>query len=198
MTNRLELIWKLDGFVDEQRYYCSETPIDPEILPVPKAILAGDLRTYVDTDIEVGKTYYVCVGSVKNGVEKISHVIAVNTDSFIVNLDFENGLIDKSGKIWVVNGAAQVSSEDAASGSKSLKLSGGNISCAYSPDFNFAGSDFIIKASVKLASFSGWGMLLAKRNSGANYAPVVIGVSESGNGAYCAISATGTSWPHKA
>lgn len=72
MTNRLELNWKVDGFVDEQRYYCSETPIDPENLPVPKAVLAGDVRAYVDTDIEVGKIYYVRVGSVKNGVEKLS------------------------------------------------------------------------------------------------------------------------------
>ena len=53
--------WDLDGFVDEQRYYCSETPIDPENLPLPKAVLAGDVRTYVDTAIEVGKTYYVAV-----------------------------------------------------------------------------------------------------------------------------------------
>ena len=37
MTNRLELNWELDGVVDEQRYYCSETPIDPLNLPVPKA-----------------------------------------------------------------------------------------------------------------------------------------------------------------
>lgn len=72
MTNRLELNWKLDGFVDEQRYYCSETPIDTENLPVPKTVLAGDIRTYVDTAIELGKTYHVCVGSVKNGVEKLS------------------------------------------------------------------------------------------------------------------------------
>ncbi len=79
MTNRLELNWKLDGFVDEQRYYCSETPIDPENLPAPKAILAGDERTYVDTDVEIGKTYYVRVGSVKNGVEKLSIVVSIST-----------------------------------------------------------------------------------------------------------------------
>ena len=72
MTNRLELTWKLDGFVDEQRYYCSETPIDPLNLPVPKAVLAGDVRSYIDADVEVGKTYYVRVGSVKNNVEKLS------------------------------------------------------------------------------------------------------------------------------
>lgn len=72
MTNRLELNWKLDGFVDEQRYYCSETPIDPENLPLPKAVLAGEARSHTDTNIEIGKTYYIRVGSVRNGVEKIS------------------------------------------------------------------------------------------------------------------------------
>lgn len=72
MTNRLELNWKLDGFVDEQRYYCSETPIDPLNLPAPKDVLAGDVRTYTDVDIDVGKTYYICIGAVKNGVEKLS------------------------------------------------------------------------------------------------------------------------------
>lgn len=82
MTNKLELNWKLDGFVDEQRYYCSETPIDTENLPVPKVVLAGDVRTYIDTAVEVGKTYYVAVGSVKNGVEKLSDEIAVLTESW--------------------------------------------------------------------------------------------------------------------
>ncbi len=74
MTNRLELNWKLDGFIDEQRYYCSETPIDPENLPLPKAVLAGDVRTYTDIDVEVGKTYYVAVSSVKNAIEKFSEI----------------------------------------------------------------------------------------------------------------------------
>lgn len=88
MTNRLELNWNLDGFVDEQRYYCSETPIDPENLPLPKAILASDARAYVDTDIEVGKTYFVRVGSVKNGVEKISDEFVVSTgDAYFNDVD---------------------------------------------------------------------------------------------------------------
>ena len=81
MTNRLEIKWKLDGFVDEQRYYCSETPIDLDNLPTPKAVLAGDVWTYVDTDIEVGKTYYVAVSSVKNNVEKFSEIIEIETNA---------------------------------------------------------------------------------------------------------------------
>lgn len=79
MTNRLELNWKLVGFVDEQRYYCSETPIDSENLPVPKAVLVGDVLTYVDTAVEAGKDYYVAISSVKNGVEKISEIVSVST-----------------------------------------------------------------------------------------------------------------------
>ena len=85
MTNRLELNWKLDGFVDEQRYYCSEIPIDPLNLPVPKAIFAGDVRTHADTAVEVGKTYYVAVGSVKNSVEKLSGVMRVSTGDAYFN-----------------------------------------------------------------------------------------------------------------
>ena len=79
MTNRLELNWKLDGFVDEQHYYCSETEIDPENLPIPKAVLGGDARTYIDTAIETGKTYYVAISSVKNNVEKLSDARSIFT-----------------------------------------------------------------------------------------------------------------------
>lgn len=89
MTNRLELNWKLDGFVDEQRYYCSETPIDPENLPVPKTVFAGDVRACVDTDIEIGKTYYVRVGSVKNNIEKISDESVVLTELWNPSSIFE-------------------------------------------------------------------------------------------------------------
>ncbi|MFH7808762.1 LamG-like jellyroll fold domain-containing protein [Acinetobacter sp. BSP-153] len=84
MTNRLELNWKLDGFVDEQRYYCSETPIDLLNLPPPKAILASDVRAYVDTDIDE-KRYHLLLSSVKNSVEKFGEQVSVwasNKDEF--------------------------------------------------------------------------------------------------------------------
>lgn len=79
MTNRIELNWKLDGAVDEQRYYCSETPINVNSLPAPKVVLAGDIRSYVDAAVEFGKTYYVAVGSVKNSIEKLSPQVRVST-----------------------------------------------------------------------------------------------------------------------
>lgn len=72
MTNRLELNWKIDGFVDEQRYYCSEAPIDVANPPAAVAILTNIDRQYTDTTGIVGKHYYVRVSGVKNGVEKFS------------------------------------------------------------------------------------------------------------------------------
>ncbi|WP_180033340.1 hypothetical protein [Acinetobacter sp. YH12233] len=79
MTNRLELNWKLDGFVDEQRYYCSETPIDVNNLPTPKEILAGDTLAHIDTNIEENKTYFIAIGSYMKGVEKVSNIAMITT-----------------------------------------------------------------------------------------------------------------------
>lgn len=93
MTNRLENNWKLDGFVDEQRYYCSETPFTAETRPAPKTVLANDVRTYVDTAVDVDKTYYVAVGSVKNGVEKLSNILKRDTIDYLLYMPFS---IDKN------------------------------------------------------------------------------------------------------
>lgn len=77
MTDRLEINWKLDGFVDEQRYYCSETPIDVNNLPEPKATIFNNLKSYTDYDVILGKHYYIRLGALKNGVQKISEQVSV-------------------------------------------------------------------------------------------------------------------------
>lgn len=116
MTNRLELNWKLDGFIDEQRYYCSETPIDIENLPAAKAVLAGDVRSHIDTAIEVDRNYYVCISSIKNGVEKVSASVMVSTKDYSKYTAFFelNNFTDKKGGVnltpygnaFIDNGAA--------------------------------------------------------------------------------------------
>ena len=105
MTNRLELNWKVDGFVDEQRYYCSETQIDPANLPAPKAILANNVRSYVDASVEVGKTYYVAVGAVKNGVEKLSDEVEIKASS--IDLNYRVKLLTKNG-VLIDNGYSEL------------------------------------------------------------------------------------------
>ena len=96
-TNRLELNWSLDGFIDEQRYYCSETPIDLLNLPPPKAILDSDVLAYIDTDIDADKTYYVCVSSLRNGIEKVSDVLQATAKIYHVWLEFNASGIVKKG-----------------------------------------------------------------------------------------------------
>lgn len=152
MTNRLELNWKLGGFVDEQRYYCSETPIDVNNLPVQKAILAGDVLTYVDTNIEVGKTYYVRIGSVKNGVEKISAEASVYTYAedminVVALLKFNGAITDATGKNWTVNNVSLV-------GNQAI-FNTGYLESQVSNDFSYGLGDFEWKVQLELSSISG-------------------------------------------
>lgn len=81
MSSRIDVSWKTDGFVNEHRYYISETPISVNNLPSPKVILDGEAMGYIDSNIELDKTYYICVSSLKNGVEKVSSVVTVKTSS---------------------------------------------------------------------------------------------------------------------
>lgn len=135
MTNRLELNWKLDGFVDEQRYYCSEVPIDVNNLPAPKAVLPGDALTHTDAAIEIGKTYHVCVSSVKNNTEKFSEIKSILTGkefspsdiSSIKMLIDENSLITHDSNIVssVVDQITNSSFVQTIEGRKPLLVSNG-------------------------------------------------------------------------
>lgn len=155
MTDRLILNWKLDGFVDEQRYYCSETPIDLENLPTPKAIFAGDVRTYVDANIEVNKTYYTCLGSVKNGVEKISEVKQITTSvdqhkaNVVALLKFNQNVNDETGKIW---SSRNITYEAVTGGyaAKFTKQSSRTEVYLSHADFNIGTADFTIETICKV------------------------------------------------
>lgn len=150
MTNRLELNWKLDGFVDEQRYYCSETPIDTANLPVPKAVLANDVRSYVDAAVEVGKTYYVALGSVKNGVEKLSTVASIYAEDMInvvTFLRFGSTITDATSKIWNVNNINLIANH--------AVFKTGYLESPVSSDFAYGVGDFEWKVQLELSSASG-------------------------------------------
>lgn len=176
MTNRLELNWKLDGFVDEQRYYCSETAIDIENPPPPKVVLDGSDRSYIDGDIDEDKNYNVCFSSVKNGIEKFSSIIQVSTFpnvpfQYVVSLlNFENGLVDVTGKrIWTSSDAnvAKVVDTDYMWGSKALSILGTTLGkyiyTADSEDFWFGAQDFGIEASIRLSSNNNFHTILSQR-----------------------------------
>ena len=152
MTNRLELNWSLDGVVDEQRYYCSETPIDPENLPVPKAVLTNNVRSYVDTAIDVDKTYYTAIGSVKNSVEKLSDISSIftNADMYanqvVSLLRFNNNILDEKGKVWSANGTPVFETDQA-------KFNAWNITSTHDSNLVFEG-DFTLEALVTYEDFT--------------------------------------------
>ena len=185
MTNRLQLNWKLDGFVDEQRYYCSETPIDKSNLPAPKAVFLGDVRSYVDTDIEVNKTYYIVISSIKNSIEKVSEVKEIKTSSdefkayVVALLEFENNTDDKTGKVWnsrnityeaVIGGYAAKFTKQATRTEVYLEHA----------DFNVGTADFTIELvpKVTLSAANGNVMVDMRIGPGASSAPLI----ESDNG----------------
>lgn len=179
MTNRLELNWKLDGFVDEQRYYCSETSIDPENLPVPKAVLGSAARAYIDTNIIADHKYYVRMSAVKGGIEKISTeaVLYANheppVDKVVTLLNFEDGLIDLTGKrVWSNDSTSQVTiaTDKSRFGTKSLKISRTStgaigIRTVNSDDFWFEDQDFGIEASINLTTIGSYHAILSQRIS---------------------------------
>ncbi|HCM30393.1 MAG TPA: hypothetical protein DIC32_00840 [Acinetobacter radioresistens] len=176
MTNRLELNWKLDGLIDEQRYYCSETQFAAETKPVPKFVLANDVRTYVDTAVETGKTYYIAVGSVKNGVEKLSNVASIYTGDVyranvkaLLHFDGANGstsINDDTGRIWT-SSVATIDTSTYAFGGASVYFNGTSsyITTAYSTDFELETSDFTIELYLNPTSDI-QGTILTNRDSG--------------------------------
>lgn len=186
MTNRLELNWKLDGFVDEQRYYCSETPIDLENLPTPKAVLAGDVRTYVDANIEVNKTYNTCLSSVKNGVEKLSEVKQITTSAdqhkanVVALLNFNQNTNDETGKIW---SSRNITYEAVAGGyaAKFTKQSSRTEVYLSHADFNIGTADFTIETICKVTLSEVDGNVIVDMRTGVGLSSAPVIESDSGN-----------------
>lgn len=77
MSKKIDYTFKIDGFYENTNYYRSETPMDVNAMPAPVSTGITGL-TYTDETAEVGKTYYVRFGSLKNGNEKLSNEITIS------------------------------------------------------------------------------------------------------------------------
>ncbi|VXA82108.1 hypothetical protein ACIN8IBEIGE_100092 [Acinetobacter sp. 8I-beige] len=153
-TNRLELNWSLDGFVDEQRYYCSETPIELNALPVPKAFLAGDVRTYVDNvDIHIGRKKYIVISSIKSLVEKVSSqklAYCLQSPPKVWS-EFKENLNEDFGTIWTARNGAAISNNAL----KLVRSSAQRVDAPHSDKFHFSNSeDVTIRFKAKISSFA--------------------------------------------
>jgi hypothetical protein len=154
LTNRLELNWDLDGFVDEQRYYCSETPIDIENLPAPKAVLANDARVYTDSDnIGIGRKKYIAISSIKNSVEKLSTQKLTYCLPLLPKLwsEFKNNLLDDFDTVWTAINGASISNNAL----KLVRSSAQRVEAPHSEKFHFSdSSDVTIRFKAKISSFA--------------------------------------------
>ena len=68
--------------VDYFNYYRSETIFTDANKPAPTDTIQWDATEYIDQTTESGKQYYVAIGAVKNGVEKLSDVIYAANDIY--------------------------------------------------------------------------------------------------------------------
>lgn len=82
INNQIKLSWDHYEYPTTFNYYRSNATMNPASMPTATttAIIGQfDIRTYTDSDptLVVGTTYYIRIGSVKNGVEKISNEVTV-------------------------------------------------------------------------------------------------------------------------
>lgn len=95
MTIELNFTYAIDGFFDSVNYYRSETPMDPEFMPVATATGITGL-TYTDTTATKGLYYFVRFGSVKGTTEKISDEIKV-----LAGTAWTPANLSTAPKIWI-------------------------------------------------------------------------------------------------
>lgn len=152
MSIELNFSYSIDGFFESVNYYRSDTPMNPESMPVSTATGITGL-TYTDTTALAAKKYYVRFSTLRDSVEKISAEIKVFSISGVAKIwsDFTVNLDDDTGKNWTsINGAS------VASGALTLvRSSEQRLEMPYSPDFHFTSSeDVTIRCKVKVSSFS--------------------------------------------
>ncbi|MHA3083719.1 LamG domain-containing protein [Acinetobacter sp. ANC 5383] len=166
----VNLNWDATGQIDSYKVYRSISPMNIESLPTP---IATDVMTksYSDNTVVSGTTYYYRVGSVRNGVEKISEEINIPAQVFNVVslLHFENNFIDEIGNVWSSINGASISTEKSKFGTSSIKYinsSAQYLRSEYSPNFDLLGSAFTIEFFIYLNSFPSDGPRLFSTSGG--------------------------------
>lgn len=167
----------VDGLYHRANYYRSESHMDTSAMPAATATGIEGL-SYSDTTAEANKDYFVRFGSMKNSIEKLSDEVIVSTfpkvpaENIVTLLNFENGLVDATGKrIWTSSDAnvAKVVDTNLLWGSKALSILGTALGKYIytndSADFWFSNADFGIEASLFLLSKNDFHTILSQRQN---------------------------------
>ncbi|WP_414659188.1 family 16 glycoside hydrolase [Acinetobacter courvalinii] len=158
MTNRIEVNWKVDGFIDEQRYYRSLTTMDVNSMPPPKATIPAGVATYSDTDIVTGQTYFIRVSSVKGLVEKISNEVQIKASAidpnYRIKLITQGGMLVDNGYsefMWASSGSVNYSTGNEISFADGAYIKSDKV-FTFNGDFDFE-FDFYVGSSATNSYF---------------------------------------------
>lgn len=172
---KIDYGFSVDGLYHSANYYRSESHMDTSAMPTATATGIEGL-SYSDTTAEANKDYFVRFGSMKNSIEKLSDEVIVSTfpkvpaENIVTLLNFENGLVDATGKqTWTSSDVniAKVVDTNLLWGSKALSILGTALGkyiyANDSDDFWFGNGDFGIEASLYLSSNNDLHTILSQR-----------------------------------
>lgn len=148
----VNLAWAADGPIDSYNIYRSLSPMNVASLPAP-LVTGVSTKSYSDSSIALGNLYYYRVGSVRNGVEKVSAEIEALSFAEYANtyLRLKSDVTDRgtNPKTFTNNGVIFQNGLGVFAGSQYIAAS------AKSPDFNFGTGDFTIEFAMLLVSGGG-------------------------------------------
>ena len=197
----IRLEWAQFGDFDSFDVIRSDAPMDINSLPSP---IVTNLPTmyHVDTTVVEGATYYYRVVAWRDAVSKVSGEIEVKAsagDEYWSNvvslLHFDVDFIDSKSATWAAMNGASITSAKSKFGGACLDATGlKGVKSSRLSAANFSSDDWTIECFVWIVSKSSYGVLFAKRASGAYYSPVVIQYDDSANFLTAYLSITGSSW----
>lgn len=184
MAIEIDFSYQVDGFFDSVNYYRSETPMNSESMPAPTATgITG--TTYTDAAAILGKSYYVRFGSVRNGIEKISEEITVDSlkNKVTALLHFDGNLTDETGLGVYSKTAGVTFTTEHAFNNQAIRISNttDNVSTSGISTWQFGGNDFCIEFFLYIDSISaGTNSLITKwSNGGLNLSEFILCIYNS-------------------
>lgn len=111
MSKQAAFTYIVDSDFESINYYLSESPIDINSLPLPKATGITGL-SYTDINLELNKSYYARFASLRGTEIKISDEIQFNTNAVLfdpISLSAVKMIIDDSSTATLVASSSEVS-----------------------------------------------------------------------------------------
>lgn len=166
---KITLTWDCDTPVDSFEVIRSDTSLAAVAdvdLPTPIATGITPIKTYDDTTVVTGNTYYYKVRAKRGSVSVVSEqLVAIASDDYIFKTPFKDSLDDLLGKVWTKHGSASFDNaihfpNTGSATSDYAVTAQSNISHIFSTD------DFTLRMKVKFNRTTGVHILCACRNYG--------------------------------